>query len=116
MACVAALVVMSGPVWADLEVMDSSVPGIERGAILADDAVLKVPAGAKLELLKKPANTTHTVKGPHEGTLEAYLNPCPWWRAVLGQCKPDDSEIGKGGTKGIAPIGGGTRGAIPPKD
>lgn len=97
---------------AALEVTRSTAPNIKRGDVLADDAVLNVPEGAEIQLLKTPENTTHTVKGPHSGTLKDYLGHCSIWNALLGRCRRGGGEV-DGGTRGAAPVPGGVRSLRP---
>lgn len=96
------------PAAAGIEITRSTAPGLKVGARLADDAILKVPAGTEISVLKTPENTTHTIRGEHDGTLAAYLASCPAWRALIGLCKSGDEAIDEGGTRAV-PTPGATR-------
>ena len=90
---------------AELRVMESNATGVEIDAAFADDATFDVPAGAKIKLLKSPANTTHEIAGPYKGTLDAYQPACGMWDRVTGKCSPNNSATG-----GSRSISGATRG------
>ena len=77
------------------------------GARVSETAPLSVPGGSEVEFFKLPAGPTYTVKGPYDGTLADYTNPCPWWKSAVGSCKPAETEAG--GTRG-AEVPGATRG------
>jgi len=85
---------------ASLEVTRSTAPGIKVGTKLNDNAVLDVPDGREIEVLKTPQNSTHQIAGPYKGTLSGYTPPCPWWKAVVGSCK-ERTDTREGGTRGI---------------
>jgi hypothetical protein len=95
---------------AELRVMESTASTIEVDAVFQDGAAFNVPAGKKIKLLKSPANTTHEIAGPYNGTLEAYTPACGMWDRVSGKCSQNNA-IG-GGSRGIA---GTTRGLTAPK-
>jgi hypothetical protein len=99
---------MTGAAQAQLEVKRSTVPGLKTGARLGEESPLSVPTGTEIELFKLPAGPTYTVKGPYEGTLAGYTNPCPWWQAAVGSCKKE--ELDTGGTRGAAEVPGAVRG------
>jgi len=90
----------------ELEIIRSTASTIKINQKFADNARLNVPAvpaGAEIDVFRTPCKTTHTIKGPYNGHLDAYLNPCPTWRATLGLCKPDnDNGPGTGGTRGLS--------------
>ena len=65
---------------AELRVMESNAPTIEVDAVFPDDAAFDIPAGKKVKLLKAPANTTHEIAGPYQGTLDAYQPACGVWQ------------------------------------
>jgi hypothetical protein len=111
-AMVAGLILAAAPFWAgtaraEVEVKRSSVPAMKVGARVSETAPLSVPGGAEVEFFKLPAGPTYTVKGPYDGTLADYTNPCPWWKAAVGSCKPTETEAG--GTRGVE-VPGATRG------
>ncbi len=97
---------------AELEVKRSSVPSVKVGAKVGDESRLSVPSGTEIELFKLPAGPTYTVKGPYEGTLAGYTNPCPWWKAAVGSCRKE--ELDTGGTRGAAEVPGAVRGLRKP--
>ena len=102
---------------ADLEVLSSSASEITVGTVLSDDAVIKIPDGSQLQLVRSPQGTTHTLSGPFEGTLNDYENrpQCAWWQNILGMCvkQPRDPLGGvEGGVRG-KPQAGGTRSVVP---
>ena len=99
---------LAGTAWgAELEVKRSTVPAMQVGAKIAETAQLSVPSGSEVEFFKLPAGPSYTVKGPYTGTLAEYTNPCPWWKAAVGSCKPQ--ELDTGGTRGVE-VPGATRG------
>jgi hypothetical protein len=106
-ACLAALPVLTGAARAELEVKRSTVDGLRVGAKVSETAKLAVPANKEIEFFKLPSGPTYTIKGPYDGTLADYTNPCPWWKAAVGSCKP--SELDTGGTRGVE-VPGATRG------
>ncbi len=53
-----ALFLAPSPLRAEMEVLESSVPGLEPGAVLADDAKLKLPDGTTIRLLIKATGST----------------------------------------------------------
>ncbi len=111
-AMLAGLMLAAAPLWAvaaraEVEVKRSSAPAVKVGARYGETAPLSVPGGSEVEFFKLPAGPTYTIKGPYEGTLADYTNPCPWWKAAVGSCKPVESEAG--GTRGVE-VPGATRG------
>jgi hypothetical protein len=97
----AALVLIgAGMANASLEVTRSTTPRIKVGAKFNDNAVFDVPDGREIQLLKTPQNSTHEIAGPYKGTLSGYTPPCPWWKAVIGNCK-EPGETREGGTRGM---------------
>lgn len=95
-----------------LEVKRSSAPSMKVGQKVGEAAKLSVPSGTEVEFFKLPAGPTYTIKGPYEGTLAEYANPCPWWKAATGACKKE--ELDTGGTRGAAEVPGATRGIRKP--
>lgn len=78
---------------AELEVMHSTVAGVEVGAKFSDATLLKVPEAGEVRLMKRPGNTTHLIKGPFEGTLADYAKRGPVTREAVSRSVP-------GGTRG----------------
>jgi|EndMetStandDraft_9_1072997.scaffolds.fasta_scaffold28952_2 hypothetical protein len=89
-----------GAAHAGLEVTRSTTARIKVGATFNDNAILDVPAGGVIELLKKPQNSTHHIAGPYKGTLADYTPPCSWWKAVVGSCK-EPAGMREGATRGM---------------
>ncbi|WP_088347157.1 MULTISPECIES: hypothetical protein [Rhodomicrobium] len=76
------------------EVLESSVPGLAVGAKLEDNARVKLPDGASLRVLVVSTGGTKTLKGPYEGTIEAYKEDRSWWERITGKGKDSDAPIG----------------------
>jgi hypothetical protein len=95
---------------AELRVMESNASSIEIDAVFPDDAAFDVPTGKKIKLLKSPANTTHEIAGPYNGTLDAYKPACGVWDRVTGKCAQNNAATG-----GSRSISGATRGLVLPK-
>jgi hypothetical protein len=95
-----------------LEVKRSTAPTMKAGQKVTEAAKFSVPSGTEVEFFKLPAGPTYTIKGPYEGTLAEYANPCPWWKAATGACKKE--ELDTGGTRGAAEVPGATRGIRKP--
>ena len=97
-ACLALpLLFLSQPVWAEMEVLESTLPEIAVGATLQDDARLTLPKGGLLRLLvKAPDGTTitKTMKGPYEGTATTYREKRSWWQRLTGRTKDPEAPIG----------------------
>jgi hypothetical protein len=101
----------SGVAMADLRVIESTVPAVAAGASFPDGAVFDVPKGKKIKFLKTPANSTHEIEGPYNGTLGAYEPACSWIDWASGKCSRSGDREGAtpGGTRS-APVPGATRG------
>lgn len=85
---------------AEMEVLESGVPGIQAGSKLPDDAQLKLPQGATLRLLLEDGNTA-TLQGPYEGTASDYQQKkAGWWQRLFGG---DDDKTSStiGATRGL---------------
>jgi len=77
---------------ADILVLDSSVPGIRRGAVLSDSARLKVPAGRSITIMR-PAGETQEVAGPYDrlvGELSRGETIGDVFRSMKQQLDPHD--------------------------
>jgi hypothetical protein len=61
------------PARADVLVLKSDVPGIDKKSVLRDDAILEVPEQRSVKLILKPGNVTKTIKGPYKGTAKDYV-------------------------------------------
>ena len=83
------------------EVLESSVPGLAAGAKLEDNARVTMPDGSSLRVLVVSSGSTKTLKGPYEGTIEAYKEDRSWWERVTGKGKDTDAPIGA--TRGLRP-------------
>lgn len=87
------LAVAAVPAWAEMEVTESTVPGIATGNKIPDGARLSLPKGTMLRLLvfTQQGNLTKTLKGPFEGTVGEYEKKKPgWWNRLFGA--KDDPE------------------------
>ncbi len=84
---------------AESEVLESSVPGLSTGTKLDDNARVKMPDGATLRVLVLSSGSTKTLKGPYEGTIEAYKEDRSWWERITGRDKDSDAPIGA--TRGL---------------
>jgi hypothetical protein len=117
-ALIAASPLISGTARAELEVKRSSAPGVKVGEKVGEEKSLSVPSGTEVELFKLPAGPTYTVKGPYEGTLADYTNPCPWWKAAIGSCKKNELDSGgvPGATRGAGEVPGAVRGFKKPEN
>ncbi len=113
-ALIGSLASSSGQARAELRVMESTVPGIARDAAFPDGATFDVPAGRRIKFLKKPGNTTHEIVGPYRGSLAHYQAGCSFWDSARGRCGDRNDDV-EGGTRGAAPVPGGTRGFSPPR-
>ncbi|MGI9525068.1 MAG: hypothetical protein ACR2PG_25855 [Hyphomicrobiaceae bacterium] len=85
---------------AEIVVSGSSVSDYQRGAILDDRTIFDVPKGGSLKLVKRPGGSTHDIRGPYKGTLDAYRPPraCPWYKPW---CKRGTANSSVGGTRGL---------------
>lgn len=114
MAAVAGAMIAASPVATggalaqQLEVKRSTADSLKVGDKVAETAPLSIPKDKEVEFFKLPAGPTYTVKGPYEGTLADYTNPCPWWKAAVGTCKKN--ELDTGGTRGAGEVPGAVRG------
>jgi hypothetical protein len=97
---------------ADLYVVESTAPGIERDAAFPDGAIFDVPAGKKIRLLKKPENSTHEIVGPYKGALDAYKPHCGMWERFIGKCSQEQQNSD---SSDVAPVTGATRSLGAPK-
>ena len=52
--------------------LGSNVPGLAKGSVLADDALLDVPRAKSVRVIMKPANVTKVIAGPYKGTAKDY--------------------------------------------
>lgn len=85
---------------AEMEVLESSVSGIQTGSKLPDDAMLKLPENATLRLQLADGNTM-TLQGPYEGTAGDYKpQKAGWWQRLFGGDK-DKSNSTIGASRGL---------------
>jgi hypothetical protein len=107
------MAVAAQPSWAVLIVEKSDAPGIEIDAQLPDDYEFDVPAGASVNLIKKPgknpAGDTHLIKGRYKGTLDKYIERECW--RVESRC--DEDSATPGGVRGMIKSPGGVKGLAP---
>jgi hypothetical protein len=59
---------LTSPAWAQIYVIESTVPEIKVGAALATADSLKIPAGASIRAVL-PSGKTQTIKGPYSGSV-----------------------------------------------
>lgn len=81
------------------EVLESTVPELAVGAKLDDNARVRLPDGSSLRVLVVSSGSTKTLKGPYEGTIEAYKEDRSWWERITGKSKDSDAPIGA--TRGL---------------
>ncbi len=86
-------------VWAETQVLESSVPDIAVGSTLKDHERIKIPDGGTVRVLITSSGTTKTLKGPYEGTIETYKEDRSWWERLMGRGKDSDAPIGA--TRGL---------------
>ena len=86
---------------AEIEVLESSSPGIAAGTKLSDEAPVNVPQGASIRVLILSSGSTKTVKGPYQGTVGDYKDNRNWWERITGREKDSDAPIGA--TRGMRP-------------
>src|SRR5262245_15769191 len=58
---------------ADVLVLKSDVPGINKKSVVQDDAILDVPENKSVKVILKPQNVTKVIKGPYKGTAKNYV-------------------------------------------
>jgi hypothetical protein len=73
LALLAGALIPAAPACADVLVLKSDVPGIEKKSVLQDDAVLDVPDSKSVKVILKPQNVTKVIKGPYKGTAGDYV-------------------------------------------
>lgn len=102
---VLALVTLKAPALAELQVTSSTVPGINAGAKLPDDAIFEVAEGQLLRLLNAENGNSFEIEGPYKGTVDAYTKGCSWWDGLTGKCiksRTDDTGATPGATRGLS--------------
>lgn len=107
-----------GSASAEILVLESNAPGIEKNMRLEDDDVFVLPKGTQVRLLLKPSEKTRTMKGPFTGTAEEYQAKYNGWLGRLRHTwdsirdkKPQGGELGtrqvrpqpEGGVRGLPP-------------
>jgi hypothetical protein len=97
-------ILLSYPARAEVEVMSSTVAGLNVGTKLPDDATLEVGEGEVLRLMR--SGTTYEISGPYRGTLDQYSKGCSGTEILSGTCGGQPAE-----DRGATP--GATRGIIP---
>lgn len=65
--------IFTAPTHADVLVVKSNVPGIDKKSVLQDDAILDVPEKKSVKVILKPSNVTKVIKGPYKGTAGDYV-------------------------------------------
>lgn len=106
MAAVIATALSTAACLAELEVTAVRGPSAAKvGSKLQDAAVLDVPDGGELRLMKHPGAATFVVTGPFKGTLQEYVDRCrgvrAWFWSNCGSTGKGD-PLPSGGTRGIA--------------
>lgn len=89
---------------AELEVVSVKGASLSPGAKLPDDAVIDVPKGGEVRLLKLPGGAAYAIGGPFKGTLQDYIDRCTGWRSWFGSgCNfaGEGDELPVGGTRGL---------------
>lgn len=86
------------PAHADVLVLKSNVPGIDKKSVLQDDAILDVPEKKSVKVILKPSNVTKIIKGPYKGTAGDYAPS-----AVPDIATKPDVEFDAGATAGSPP-------------
>jgi len=89
---------------AEIEVVNVKGGSLTPGAKLSDDAVIDVPDGAEVHLLKQPGAAAYAIRGPFKGTLQDYIDRCTGWRSWFSsgcQVAGEGDELPVGGTRGL---------------
>jgi len=60
----------SGPVLAEIIILDSNTSAYKSGQIMSDNSRLKIPSGKTVQLIL-PSGATKTLKGPFDGNLSS---------------------------------------------
>ena len=60
------------PAFADVKVLQSSVPDLPKGTVLKDEDVLDVPENKTVKVLILPSRVTKKIAGPYKGTAQDY--------------------------------------------
>jgi hypothetical protein len=89
------LAVAAWPALAEIEVLESSAPGMAVGQKLPDNARLSVPTNTVVRLLiRSPGGTsTKTLRGPFEGTAAEYKEKRSWWARLFQSPKDTDQPM-----------------------
>ncbi len=66
--------ISAAPAYADILIVKSDVPGIEKKSVLADDAILDIPENKSVKVIMRPSNVSKVLEGPYKGTVENYLS------------------------------------------
>jgi hypothetical protein len=89
---------------AEIEIVSVKGASLTAGTKLPDDAVIDVPKGGEVRLLKLPGGAAYAIGGPFKGTLQDYIDRCSGWRSWFGSgCNfsGDGDELPVGGTRGL---------------
>jgi hypothetical protein len=80
---------------AEMEVLESSAPGIEVGSTLNDRTRLKLPEGSTVRLLVKTSggSSTKTLKGPYDGTAANYRERRRWFHRLTRRKNEQDPPM-----------------------
>lgn len=99
-----AMVAAAASARAEIEIVSVKGASLAPRAKLADDAVLDVPEGGEVRLLRQPGAASYAIRGPFKGTLQDYIDRCTGWRAWFGtgcDFAGEGDELPVGGTRGL---------------
>lgn len=91
------LVASASTVLASVVVMESRIPGLQRGAELSDDREIDIPFGARLLVAVPQAGELRTVeiKGPRKGKVKDLLSPEPISQRLIKMAREYATTGGK---------------------
>jgi hypothetical protein len=98
-----AMICVLAPASADILVLESSVPGVKRGAQLPDSGRLVVPAG-KSVMVMRPSGETQNVVGPYDnlvGDLSKGETISDAFRRMKAQFDKESGGLSIGATRGV---------------
>jgi hypothetical protein len=81
---------------AEIEVLESTAPGVKVRSKLADNTQFKLPDGTEVRILVRAANgstSTKTIKGPYEGTVADYREKSSFWQWLVGPAKDNSPPV-----------------------
>ncbi|MCB1520875.1 MAG: hypothetical protein KDJ37_09910 [Hyphomicrobiaceae bacterium] len=106
--CVVASAMLPVAAMADIIIVGSSVPKLKVGDVVADNAVLDIPAAARVRVIL-PSGRTREIAGPFKGKVRDITNgeagDASFWndikRVVTSQKRADESVVGA--VRSVAP-------------